>query len=112
MLILCVKNYECKIWSVVDGWMGGWRGGWMDGWMDGCKSRVKDCLQQSTKEQAIVSERLFFAQKVGCSGWMDGWMGGWMDGWVDGCKSRVKDCLQQSKIKFEIENVDFVRQKL
>ena len=43
---------------------------------------------------------------------MDGWMGGWMDGWMDGSKSRVKDCLQQSKIKFEIENVDFVRQKL
>ena len=34
MLILCVKNYECKIWSVVDGWMGGWVDGWMGGWMD------------------------------------------------------------------------------
>jgi hypothetical protein len=33
----------------VPGWMGGWVGGWMDGWMDGCKSRFKDCLQQSTK---------------------------------------------------------------
>jgi hypothetical protein len=22
-------------------------GGWMDGWMGGCKSRNKDCLQQS-----------------------------------------------------------------
>ena len=29
------------------GWMGGWMGGWVDGWMGGCKSRVKDCLQQS-----------------------------------------------------------------
>ena len=27
--------------------MGGWVGGWVGGWMDGCKSRVKDCLQQS-----------------------------------------------------------------
>jgi hypothetical protein len=23
--------------------------GWMDGWMDGCKSRFKDCLQQSKR---------------------------------------------------------------
>jgi hypothetical protein len=23
--------------------------GWMGGWMGGCKSRFKDCLQQSTK---------------------------------------------------------------
>jgi hypothetical protein len=23
--------------------------GWMDGWMGGCKSRFKDCLQQSTR---------------------------------------------------------------
>jgi hypothetical protein len=25
----------------------GWMGGWVDGWMDECKSRFKDCLQQS-----------------------------------------------------------------
>ena len=36
-------RFASKKWSVV----GGWVDGWMDGWMDGCKSRVKDCLQQS-----------------------------------------------------------------
>jgi hypothetical protein len=29
------------------GWMGGWMDGWMGGWVGGCKSRFKDCLQQS-----------------------------------------------------------------
>jgi hypothetical protein len=27
----------------------GWMGGWVGGWMGGCKSRFKDCLQQSKK---------------------------------------------------------------
>ena len=36
--------------------MDGWVGGWMDGWVGGCKSRVKDCLQQSTS----MSLRKFF----------------------------------------------------
>jgi hypothetical protein len=28
----------------------GWMDGWMDGWVGGCKSRFKDCLQQSTTD--------------------------------------------------------------
>ena len=24
-----------------------WMDGWKEGWVEGCKSRVKDCLQQS-----------------------------------------------------------------
>jgi hypothetical protein len=27
--------------------------GWMGGWMDGCKSRFKDCLQQSKNYESI-----------------------------------------------------------
>jgi hypothetical protein len=30
-------------------------GGWMGGWMDGRESRVKDCLQQSTKIAASTT---------------------------------------------------------
>jgi hypothetical protein len=30
--------------------MGGWVDGWVGGWMGGCKSRFKDCLQQSKIE--------------------------------------------------------------
>jgi hypothetical protein len=33
----------------VPGWVDGWVGGWVGGWMGGCKSRFKDCLQQSKK---------------------------------------------------------------
>jgi hypothetical protein len=35
--------------------MGGWMDGWVGGWMDGCKSRFKDCLQQS-KIQKFVAQ--------------------------------------------------------
>ena len=29
---------------------GGWVGGWVDGWLNGgCKSRFKNCLQQSKR---------------------------------------------------------------
>jgi hypothetical protein len=42
----------------VPGWMGGWMDGWMDGWMngwmDGCKSRFKDCLQQSNVDVLLI----------------------------------------------------------
>ena len=38
--------------------------GWMGGWMDGSRSRVKDCLQQSTKKAWLLN------------GWVNGWMGG------------------------------------
>jgi hypothetical protein len=27
--------------------LGGWVDGWVGGWVGGCKSRFKDCLQQS-----------------------------------------------------------------
>ena len=40
-------------------WMGGWMDGWMDGWVDGCKSRVKDCLQQS-KIKFLITLKLNF----------------------------------------------------
>jgi hypothetical protein len=30
-------------------------GGWMGGWMGGCKSRFKDCLQQSKIDFKILS---------------------------------------------------------
>jgi hypothetical protein len=33
----------------------GWMGGWMDGWMGGCKSRFKDCLQQSKISKVYLS---------------------------------------------------------
>jgi hypothetical protein len=29
-------------------------GGWMGGWVGGCKSRFKDCLQQSKKAIIMV----------------------------------------------------------
>ena len=34
----------------IDGWIDGWVDGWMDGWMDGGEIRVKDCLQQSKRQ--------------------------------------------------------------
>ena len=41
--------------TLVSGWMDGWKEGWMDGWMEGWKegreSGVKDCLQQSKKDE-------------------------------------------------------------
>ena len=41
----------------VPGWMDGLMDGWIDGWMGGCKSRLKDCLQQSktlNREKTLV----------------------------------------------------------
>ena len=31
--------------------------GWMDGWEAGCKSRVKDCLQQSKMKYIVILDR-------------------------------------------------------
>ena len=45
LLILCAKNLVR------------WVEGWKDGLMDGCKSRVKDCLQQS---KTSFANQLFF----------------------------------------------------
>jgi hypothetical protein len=40
--------------------LGGWMDGWMGGWMGGCKSRFKDCLQQSkiTINNAVFSKKM------------------------------------------------------
>jgi hypothetical protein len=35
--------------------------GWMGGWMDGSKSRFKDCLQQSTKQNKKLTKNLKLA---------------------------------------------------
>jgi hypothetical protein len=37
----------------VPGWMDGWMDGWMGGWVGGCKSRFKDCLQQSITQRKL-----------------------------------------------------------
>jgi hypothetical protein len=33
----------------------GWVDGWVSGWVDGCKSRFKDCLQQSKSQITFFS---------------------------------------------------------
>ena len=38
--------------------------GWQDGWMDGCKSRVKDCLQQSKIGKVIMSRGLLLHDNI------------------------------------------------
>ena len=53
-----IARFAFKNWSVVDGWVGGWMDGWMGGWMDGCKSRVKDCLQQSKIPRLVATLHL------------------------------------------------------
>ena len=44
MIVLSTKTMFNNEKSIV---LGGWINGWMGGWMDVCKSRFKDCLQQS-----------------------------------------------------------------
>ena len=43
----CVENFEMKILNEFKLNKKVGCSGWVDGWMGGCKSRVKDCLQQS-----------------------------------------------------------------
>ena len=59
-------------------------------------------------------------------GWVDGWKDGWMDGWMEAKEGlRIaysnqkhkmlvisENCIISSEIKFEIENVQHLRQKL
>ena len=59
----------------------------MDGWMDGRESRVKDCLQQSTKKAWLLNR------------WVDGWMGGLKLNYNGGPFSKMVRFL---KIKFLI----------
>ena len=33
------------------------RGGWVGGWVGGCKSRFKDCLQQSQRKRRKITEQ-------------------------------------------------------
>jgi hypothetical protein len=49
--------------------LGGWVDGWMGGWMGGCKSRFKDCLQQSKNyifgptEPTFLQKQYLFSEK-------------------------------------------------
>jgi hypothetical protein len=45
----------------VPGWMDGWVDGWVGGWVGGCKSRFKDCLQQS---KITRLSKLIIASKI------------------------------------------------
>jgi hypothetical protein len=51
----------------VPGWMDGWMDGWMGGWVGGCKSRFKDCLQQSKTWTGKLYGQIFLNRE-----WLEG----------------------------------------
>jgi hypothetical protein len=47
--------------------MDGWVDGWVGGWVGGCKSRFKDCLQQSKINQSIVQPQIYIGKHINSS---------------------------------------------
>ena len=76
--------------------------GWMGGWMDGSQSRVKDCLQQSTRIQRNGGQPKIIYNETRpwlLNRWVDGWMRGLKLNYNGGPFSKMLGFL---KIKFLI----------